>query len=57
MPRTIGSVTEHKPRKKEHFYLPDPLQGLGERALGSALELLKPLPTATLLLLLRLHRG
>lgn len=39
--------------RKEHCYLPDPLQGLGERALGSALELLKSLPTATLLL--RLH--
>lgn len=35
-----------------HCYLPDPLQGLSERALGSALELLKPLSTATLLLCL-----
>lgn len=38
--------------QKKHYYLPDPLQGLSERALGSALELLKSLPTATLLLCL-----
>jgi len=31
-------------------YLPDAFQGLGERAFCSALELLKTLPTATLLL-------
>lgn len=53
--RAYLCAIEHEPRKKEHCYLPDPLQGLRERALGSALELLKPLSTATLLL--RLHWG
>lgn len=48
-------ITAYKPRQKKHCYLPDTLQGLSERALGSALELFQSLSTATLLL--HLHWG